>query len=212
MVQTIAATSIGLRDLRTKFDLQLVKDQQFFREWLDDLPDLSDFEEQLLNRVRQNFFNIYEYPPILESTVKMVALSPLLDLAGFYLPPFHIETEPSINLELNDDEVVVRGRIDVLVLQEQLWVLVIESKRSGISLSEGLPQMLTYLLSNPDKQKPSFGLLTNGIDFQFLKLTQFDAPQYAFSRLFNLYNPGNDLYDVLKVMKHLAQLLKADII
>lgn len=41
MVQTIQATNINLYDLKTKFSLQYVDDGQFFREWLEDLPQLT---------------------------------------------------------------------------------------------------------------------------------------------------------------------------
>jgi hypothetical protein len=58
-----------------------------------------------------------------------VVLSPLLHLAGFYLPPFHIKAEPGIQIAVEDEETLVQGNIDVLVLQRRLWVMVIESKR-----------------------------------------------------------------------------------
>jgi len=208
MVQTVAATAVTISDLESWCGIQLIEDEQFFREWLDDLPDLTESEKFLLERVKPEYLNILKYSSMLETSVKMVVLSPLLEMAGFYLPPFYIETEPSIELELVDGEVIIKGRIDVLVLDKTFWILVIESKRVGVSLEEGEAQMLKYLLSNPDKQVPSYGLLTNGTNFQFMKLTQVDTPQYAFSRLFNLRNPGNDLYGVLRVLKRLAQILR----
>jgi len=42
-------------------------------------------------------------------------LSPLLDLAGFYQPPFEIETETPIRISAEDDGVIVKGNIDVLL-------------------------------------------------------------------------------------------------
>jgi hypothetical protein len=38
------------------------------------------------------------YLPMLENIVKMVILSSLFNLAGFYLPPFHIKAEPEIKI------------------------------------------------------------------------------------------------------------------
>ncbi|HEY9860962.1 MAG TPA: hypothetical protein V6D16_15760 [Candidatus Obscuribacterales bacterium] len=93
-----------------------------------------------------------------------------------------------------------------MVLQEQLWVLAIESKRTTFSVALALPQLLAYLLSNPSSTKPAFGLITNGSDFIFVKLIQQPTPQYALSRIFSLLNPDNDLYGVLSTLKRLAQL------
>lgn len=89
-------------DLADKFNLQLVEDEQFFGDWGDDLPELSEFEQQFLDQVKASYLNLLMYPPMLESTVKMVVLSPLLHLAGFYLPPFHIKAEPGIQVAIED--------------------------------------------------------------------------------------------------------------
>jgi len=70
---------------------------------------------------------------MLENTVKMVVLSPLLDLAGFYQRPFRISTEKQLEILSEDEGTIVKGKIDVLVLQEQFWILVIEAKRLNFS-------------------------------------------------------------------------------
>ena len=137
----------------------------------------------------------------------MVVLSPLLDLAGFYSEPFFIATEESIEIALEDKEEIIRGRIDVLVLQQQLWLLVIESKRASFSLLEAIPQGLAYMLGNPNPEKPVFGLVINGEDFQFLKLTKQDTPKYALSDKFTLSRRGNELYQVLSILKKLGTIL-----
>lgn len=207
MVETIQARNITLLELVEKFGLQLVEDEDFFKEWREELPELSEFEKQLLDQVKASYWNLLMYPPLLENTVKMVILSPLLQLAGFYLPPFHIKSEPEIQITVEDKDTIVKGNIDILVLNKRLWVLVIESKRQEFSLSVGVAQLLAYMLANPDANKPTFGLLTNGGEFQFVKLTRQDTPQYAFSHSFNLRNPGNELYTILRILKRLAQIL-----
>lgn len=201
MVQTIAANTATLRDLKQALGLQQSLDSAFFWEWQQDMPPLSEAEQQLLNRVKANFMALMEDPPMLENSVKMVVLSPLLDLAGFYRKPFRIETETSIDLELEDDGIVIRGRIDVLVLKEQFWLLVIESKRSDFAVTRAIPQALAYMLSNPKLIDPTFGLITNGNEFLFLKATRQPTAQYANSRLFSLINPNNELYTVLQTLK-----------
>lgn len=205
MVQTIAATNINLYELKTKFGLQRVDNDQFFREWVDDLPELTDLEKQQLDRVKASYFNLAERP-MLETTVKMVVLSPLLDMANFYLSPFSIVAEEEVQISAEDDGTIVRGRIDVLVVQNQLWILVIESKRPSFSLEEGLPQALAYMLANPNTDRPTFALVTNGSNFIFIKMSKQGTPQYATSYEFTLRR-GDDLYIVLKILKRLAQLL-----
>jgi hypothetical protein len=210
MVQTLPAREITLLDLTSKFGLQLVEDEQFFREWQDDLPEITEEEKQRLDRVKASYSNLLEAPPLLENTVKMVVLSPLLDLAGFYLPPFRIKSEKSIEISLEDEGITIKGQIDVLAVCDQFWVVVIESKQAAFSLEVGRSQLLTYMLANPDPDRPTYGLLTNGNSFLFIKLISGDTPQYVLSRLFYILNPGNDLYHVLRVLKHLAQLAVSD--
>jgi hypothetical protein len=91
---------------------------------------------------------------------------------------------------------------------EQLWVLVIESKRAELSLKVGVPQALAYMLAAPPTQRSLYGLVTNGSNFVFLKLERQDRPRYGRSREFVLENDG-DLGTVLQVMTWLANLVGA---
>ncbi|WP_293162257.1 type I restriction endonuclease [Okeania sp. SIO2C9] len=68
----------------------------------------------------------------------------------------------------------MRGSIDILVLKENFWVVAIEAKRSQYSLEVGLPQLLFYMLTNLTPEVPTFGLLTNGSNFRFVKLMKGD--------------------------------------
>ena len=207
MVQTIPAEKVTLYDLETKFGLELVEDDQFFREWQENLPEITHLEKEKLSRVKASYFNLAKRP-MLEDMVKMVVLSPLLDLAGFYLLPFYSTSEESVEIAADDNGIIIRGRIDVLVLQDQLWVLVIESKRAGFSLEVGIPQVLAYMLASPQPNKPLFSLVTNGSNFIFLKLIQQNSPQYALSDEFTLRRP-DDLNGVLKILKRLSQIISS---
>ncbi|MFN6470540.1 MAG: restriction endonuclease subunit R [Nostoc sp. SerVER01] len=206
MVQTIQAKEITLLDLENSFGLQLVEDDQFFREWQDNLAEISDTEKQQLDRVKASYANLLKYPPLLENTVKMVVLSPLLDLAGFYLSPFHVKSEKSVEVTADDEGLTVKGQIDVLILFEQLVVIVIESKQAAFSVEVGKAQLLAYMLALSNTGKPIYGLITNGGSFIFVKLIKQDTPKYALSRLFYIFNPGNELYTVLRVLKRLGKL------
>jgi hypothetical protein len=53
MIQTIPARNVTLRDLRTKFGIQRVEDDKFFKEWEDNLPNITDLEKQRLDRVKE---------------------------------------------------------------------------------------------------------------------------------------------------------------
>ena len=206
MVQTIPAQDITINDLKIKFNLQQTNERQFFREWQDNLPELSESEKQLLERIKTNFLNLIEYPPMLENAVKMVVLSPLLDLAGFYQRPLRISTEKQVEIVSEDEGTIIKGKIDVLVLQEQLWILVIEAKKAQFSLEPGIPQALAYMLDNPHPEKTIFGLVTNGSNFIFIKLIKQERSLYALSDEFTLRR-ANDLYIVLSILKQLGKLV-----
>lgn len=204
-MQTIPANEVTLRELKQAFGLHLAQNQNFFSEWCTDNPPLSEVEQHLLDRVKANFGELMEDPPMLENSVKMVVLAPLLDLAGFYHKPFRIETETSVDVQLEDEGKAIRGRIDVLVLKNRLWLLVIESKRSDFAVTRAIPQALAYMLSNPQIAQPTFGMITNGNEFLFLKATHQPTAEYANSRLFSLLNPSNELYLVLQILKRLGE-------
>ena len=206
MSQTIRASDISLHELRTQFDLQLTSNSQFFQEWQTELPDITDFDKRFLDRMKDDYFNLLEYPPLLEDTVKMAILGPLLHLAGFYSYPFHTKSEYSVRISNVDGEMVVEGKIDVLVLKEQFWIMVIESKQAAYSIEAGLAQILAYMLANENQDKPYYGMITTGGSFVFIKLVKGKMPQYALSKVFELRNPGNDLYTVLGVLKQLEQV------
>lgn len=206
MVQTIQAQDITLPQLSERFGLERTEDEQFFREWQDDLPELSDFEKQVLDEVKGDFLHLSQYP-MLEPIVKMVVLSPLLRLAGFYRPPFYLAAEQEVRISSEDEGTIVRGRIDVLICQPQFWIVVIEAKRAEYSLKVGIPQALAYMLAHPNPEKPAFGFVTNGTESIFIKLTKQNTSQYGFSNEFSLLNRGNDLYTVVSILKRLAQLV-----
>ena len=65
MVQKIQAQNITLRDLIDRFDLQFVEDIQFFSEWQEHLPEITDSEEQQLDKVKAGYINLLNYPPLL---------------------------------------------------------------------------------------------------------------------------------------------------
>ena len=205
MVQTMAVDKLTLYDLEQQFALQHVSDAQFFPEWQSALPALTPQEVQRLEHLQAVYANLSRRS-VLESTIKMAIVSPLLDLAGFFLPPFYVNTEEEIHITAQEDDLLVRGRIDILVFKDQFWVLVIESKRAEFSLKVGIPQALAYMLATPQPARPLYGMVTNGSNFVFLKLVRQNIPRYARSHEFIL-EQRNDLETVLQILKRFAAIL-----
>jgi hypothetical protein len=202
------AADVTLHDLSARFGLQLSTDPTFFPEWHAELPAISEQEKQQLDRIQASYLHLVSQISMLEDVVKMVVASPLLYLADFFLPPLSIQSEVAVQLVIADEELVIEGKIDILVLHNRLWLLLIESKRAAASLEVGLPQLLAYMLASPNPVQPVYGMITNGGSFAFLKLVQGqDAAHYALSRIFEMRNPGNDLYPLLAVLKHLRHLV-----
>ncbi|TVP56939.1 MAG: type I restriction endonuclease subunit R [Nodularia sp. (in: Bacteria)] len=206
MVQIIPAREISLDELEDKFGLQLASDTNFFREWQDNLPILTAVEKQAIERIKSNYFNLNKRRFMSEEAVKMVVLSPLLDLAGFYQPPFEIETETAIEITAEDEDLIVKGNIDVLVIQKRLWILVIESKSSKFDVMIALPQALSYMLANKNTTQPTFGLLINGREFVFVKLMQQEQLYYARSYALSMERDA-ELQQVLSILKRLGSLI-----
>lgn len=195
-----------MSDLRDKFGLTRTDEAAFFPEWETDLPELSVAEQRRLDEVRSHYLYLLEYP-VLESIVKMVVLSPILELAGFYHPPFRVSGEVGVRVTAYDNGEVIQGSIDVLVVQQQLWVTVIEAKNSELSLTKALPQTLAYLLGGAAQQRPVFGAILNGTEFIFIKLMGGAEPRYGLSDTFSLLNRDNNLPGVVRILKRLGQLV-----
>ena len=187
------------------FNLQRTEDEEFFLEWQTNLPNLSDAEKTELNKLRKRYLYQRSQSHLLEQTVMLLFASPLLAIAGFYDPPFQVRAEESVQINLADSEEILQGRIDVLVLSNQLWVVVLESKKTAISVLSALPQALAYLMANPQPSKPSFAMMTNGDDVLFVKLALENNRQYALSRVFSAFVSNQEIYRILQVLKTISK-------
>jgi hypothetical protein len=206
MVQTIQANALSLREVEAKLGLRRTLDANFFPEWQGQLPAIDPTDALHLDRVKADF-EAQDHYPMLEQAVKLIALAPMFSLAGFYRHPFWIHPDKSIQIVLPSGDKVLRGRIDVLVLADRFWMLVIESKEAGFSLKEAIPQALAYMAATPTPELPAYGLCTNGSHWLFLKLDA-QAKEYALSDEFSLYRRGNELSNVLQVLKQLGEIVR----
>ncbi len=206
MTQTTAITEAitSLTDVENRFGFVRVENKQFFPEWCDKLAEITEAEKISLDVVRRRYLYHRAGGDLLEGTM-LLLVSPVLALAGFYDPPFRIKAESCVELVLDDGEEILRGRIDVLVLQNQLWIMVLESKKTTLSVWSAVPQALVYLMANPNANKPVFGMVTNGDDILFIKVTQTNPPQYDLSRVFAPFTSARELYSVLQILKRFGQ-------
>ena len=202
---TEAITTLAEAERRLK--LSRTEDASFFPEWCTDLPELTDAEKTELAAMRRRYLYQRSGGHLLEGTVTLLFVSPLLTLAGFYDPPFKVRAEEGVQITLTDSEEVLQGRLDVLVLKDQFWVVVLESKKTALSVWSALPQTLAYLMANPQPEQPRFGLITNGDSSVFIKLTQKAPLQYNFSRVFAALTSSQELYTILQVLKRISQVV-----
>jgi hypothetical protein len=205
MVQSIAISSLTLPELEETKHLRLAHDPDFFTEWCQNLPDLSDEDERYLDQVQREYFDQIRSGQISEGLIKLIVISPLLHLAGFYRRPFEVRLEESVQVEVTEASEVWKGRIDALVIKDYFWILVIEAKNSALGIDTAIPQALGYMLANPDLERFTYGLVTNGSSFAFLKLAQTPQPIYEVSDVMLLLPGRNVLGRVLRVMKRLGQ-------
>ncbi len=112
-----------------------------------------------------------------------------------------------IEIAFDADEEILKGRIDIFVLQNQFWVILLESKITTISVMSALPQTLAYMMANPQPHKPIFGMMTNGDGIIFVKPTQENTLQYDISRVFSPAPLWNELHTVLQILKRIGQII-----
>ncbi len=68
MVQVIQAQDITLDQLTELFSLTITYKDQFFAEWLDNLPELTDLDKQQLDRVKGNYISLVNRYPLSENS------------------------------------------------------------------------------------------------------------------------------------------------
>jgi hypothetical protein len=207
MVQIIQASDLSLHQVKERFNLQQVRDDKFFWEWQGDLLEVNEYEKHWLDQVKDDFLSLADYP-LHEEVVKLFVLAPLLSLAGLTRFPFIPVAEKQVEVAFEADDQIIRGRIDLLILHQQLWAIVVESKAKKLDVMEGLAQALFYIMTNLNPDRATFGLLMNGNNFMFVKVAQQETPKYALSELFTLFRRENDLYRILAILKRLKDVVQ----
>ena len=213
MVQTnpISKTITTLADVEQRFNLSPTDNDIFFQEWQQGLPQLTAQERENLDQIQRRFLRHRKRSSLAVGAINQLLISPLLTLAGLYDEPFYVTTEASVELEVKEKDENLRGPIDTLVIAQQLWVLIVESK-STIAFSVALPQLMTYMMANPYPERPVYGMIGNGDEFMFIKMLTEVNPQYDLSNIYYRLLPRrNQLYDVLSILKQIAKVMVTNI-
>jgi hypothetical protein len=184
-----------------------------FTPWLS-LEPLTEFEQQELVQIRNDFRSYLIEGKVLEGQIKLLVIAPLLRLAGFYRSPIKISLEQDIDdIVIEDEDTEIKGRFDILAVNKEqptvtdiaFWILVIESKNSSINAFEGLPQLLTYAHQSLEHQKIVWGLTTNGMQYQFVLIRQGNPLTYQLMPLLNLMDSESAI-ELLQVIKAICKL------
>jgi hypothetical protein len=102
-ILAISESITTFRQVEQKLGLSLSDDPDFFLEWSRDLPRLTAVERSRLDEVRKNYLYQISDGALLEETIKLVILSPLLELAGFYAAPYKFRAMGCSNRVQKDD-------------------------------------------------------------------------------------------------------------
>ncbi|MEO1636803.1 MAG: restriction endonuclease subunit R [Cyanobacteria bacterium J06631_9] len=206
MAQAIAIEKVTWQMLKRQFGLQRAQDETFFAEWKTDLPKMDAYEKKGVERIKAAYHNMEELDLVLESSVNVAILGPLLETAGLFLPPFHLETEKPVEFSITDEQDArLKGRLDALIIKDFLWILTIESKQAGFSLRVGIAQLLAYMMAAPKAQKSVYGMITNGRSFMFIKLERSPRLVYERSKEF-IIGQDSGLEQTLRILKKLSTL------
>ena len=202
---TISETITTIAEAEKRFNLYRSPSNNFFTEWTSSLPKISDRDQTDIDTLWNRDIYHRSGGHLLENTVMLLLVSPLLTIAGFYDPPFRIKAEESFRITVSNSEKTLQGRIDLLILCDRLWVIVLESKKTMLSVWCAVPQALSYAMANPEKDRPLFAMLTNGDDILFIKIQD---KQYAFSRIFSPFSSKIDLENSLQILCQINQFVQ----
>jgi len=202
---TEAITTISTAE--TKFGLSRSPSLDFFTEWQNQLPELDSSDRINLEILWRRYLYHRSSGSLLESTVMLLLVSPLLTIAGLYDPPFLLKAKESVLINLADSEEILQGRIDVLILSDRLWIIIVESKKTMLSVWSGLPQTLAYLMASPRNDRPNFALLTNGDDIVFIKVfIKLENQQYGMSKVFAPLVNQRELEFACQILRKIAEI------
>jgi len=210
---TLNAKSLTLNDVHRLLNLQQHSSNGSFTTLLS-LEPLTEFEQQELWQISNDFLRYLSAGKVSEGQVKFLVIAPLMRLAGFYRAPLEITLEEDIeDIYIEDEDTIITGRIDILAVKNTeavtanpgFWSLVIESKNSFADVFAGLPQLLAYVFKRLEQQAYVWGLVTNGRNYLFVHIQSGANPTYELLPEFSLTN-SERLSELLQVLKAICKL------
>lgn len=208
---TLNAKELSLSDVHHLLGFQRQYSSSFTS--LLSLENLTEFEQQELVQIRNDFDSYLSESKVSEGIVKSLTTFPLLRLAGFYRSPIKIALEENIaQINIVDEDTNITGRLDILAVNKTkklnnvlFWILVIECKNSEIHPSAGLPQLLTHAYKSLERQVSVWGLTTNGQSYQFVHIQQGSSPIYQLMPFLSLMESEPAIL-ILQVLKAIGRL------
>jgi hypothetical protein len=179
---TLKAKDIKLDEVQPENNHKLLGFEMIRQGRLEDFLELAPLElgEPVgLEGITSELFDYIENGRISEGQAQLVAIAPLLRLAGYSRPPIEYRVEENIgSIYIEDRDTYIRGRFDIVAVnrkiatdkQNLLWILVVESKNMGALEYVGIAQMLTYAYTSLARQESVWGLVTNGANYQFFHI------------------------------------------
>jgi hypothetical protein len=82
MTQTTAITEIiqTLADVESRFNITRTESEDFFPEWYENLPEITNVDRESLNSIRRRYLYHLNDGSLTEGTVTLIMGSPLLEL------------------------------------------------------------------------------------------------------------------------------------
>lgn len=208
----LQARNLTIREVRQLFGFQELYNGSF--ESVLSLNPITESEQQELRKIYNDFCPYLETETVLEGQVRLIAVAPLLRLAGFYEYPIQMQVEKNIErIEFEDNDTIISGRFDIVAVNKEreidaktdLWILVIETKKGLTEPFYGLPQLLTYAYKNLEHQECVWGLVTNGLRYLFVYIQKGDPHTYQHMPLLSL-DESQSSSKLLQVLKAIAIL------
>jgi len=209
---TLNANNLTLAEVHRLLKIEKLPNGSFSS--LLSLEPLTQFEQQELTQISNDFNSYLIEGRVLEGLIKALTTFPLLRLAGFYKSPLKLNLDQDIaNIVVEDEDAFITGRLDIVAINKaqqtitdvQFWVLIIESKNSSIAPSAGLPQLLTYAYQSLESQQSVWRLVTNGELYQFVYIQQVNPPTYQQMPIFSLMDADTST-QLLQVLKGICNL------
>jgi hypothetical protein len=209
---TINAEKLSLRDVHRLIGLQNLPTGNI-EDFLA-LEPLTEYEQQELVQIATDFEQYLTPGKVSEGLIKVLAVYPLLRLAGFFRYPFELKLEEAIAyISVIDEDTDISGRFDILAIHREIeqnsrlepfWVLIIEAKNSTVAINAGLPQLLAYAYEGLTYQPVVWGMVTNGLDYQFVQLQRDEPPTYQPMQTLHLFERDRSLL-LLQSLKAVCQ-------